>query len=89
MAFLSRKCHFSIDLGQFTTIYLYSSRPINIKRLKVMKTLFGLMLAAMLMASCSSTHNFESRTYSTSDKKWKPVKDRTPYYKVMKVAERD
>ncbi|CAN5129997.1 hypothetical protein BH09BAC3_BH09BAC3_28000 [soil metagenome] len=54
-----------------------------------MKTLFGLVLAAMLMASCSSTRNFESRTYSTSDKKWKPVKDRTPYYKVMKVAERD
>jgi len=86
---MGKNGRFSADLAQFTTIYLYSAQGINIKRLKVMKTLFGFVLATMLMASCGSTKNFESRTYDTSTSKWKPVKDRTPYYKVLKVAERD
>ena len=60
-----------------------------------MKTTVGLLVFSLLLGSCMSyhCHTYDgSKRHSgvmVSSKKTKPVKNRTPYYKVTKQAEKD
>jgi hypothetical protein len=53
-----------------------------------MKTLLGILICAIAMSSCMSMERAHHNS-TANVRHWKPVKDKTPYQKSMKYAERD